>query len=62
MGAVKSLETLISDTLEFLHKYVDEMADGLKNMNIDFWNKYKAARVVKDLGGSHPKKEEKPTE
>jgi hypothetical protein len=40
---------------ETLKEDIDRMMDGVKSDNIDFYNKYFAARVIKDFGGSHTK-------
>lgn len=40
---------------ETLKEDTDRMMEGVKSDNIDFYNKYFAARVIKDIGGSHNK-------
>ena len=32
------------------------MMEVVKTMNIEFYHEYRAARVIKDLGGSHTSK------
>ncbi len=49
----KALTKDFDDTNNLLTERYDHDAEILRKDHIDLYNKYKAARVIKDLGGSH---------
>ena len=59
-SAVKALEAKFKDVDNYLTSFVDKLVDGLKNEFPGFYNEYYAARVIRDLGGSHKKNGETP--
>jgi hypothetical protein len=54
-AAREVLFQLFASIDETLKEDIDRMMEGVKSDNIDFYNKYFAARVIKDIGGSHAK-------
>lgn len=60
-AAREVLFQLFASIDETLKEDIDRLMDGVKSDNIDFYNKYFAARVIKDIGGSHPKTDKNST-
>jgi hypothetical protein len=52
-STVKALEAKFKDVDVYLTNFVDKLIESLKNDAPNFFNEYNAARVIRDLGGSH---------
>lgn len=54
-AAREVLYQLFNSIDETLKEDLDRLMEMVKSDNVDFYNKYFAARVIKDIGGSHSK-------
>ena len=54
----KTLSELFDKADDLLREESDAIVEVLKETKLSFYNQYFAARVIKDLGGSHTKPED----
>ena len=59
MAARKALHECFDKADEILNKELDTLIEVVKTVNEDFYNQYKAARTIHDLGHGHARKDKK---
>jgi len=61
-AARKLLHECFDKADDIIYNDIDKLMEMVKPMDPDFYRQYKAARSIRDLGGGHGRKEEKPVE